>query len=141
YELNSGSLPSFFIFSTPDEETAYFKLSVQNAIAQGIPPHEIAILAHDYSSLWRWDNLQNSGVYVAGFQRMKGLEFRMVYLPSLNTLFQTVMDDEELAEIRRKLFTAMTRAKQYLILSAIESIPEPIKPILEFVTIQNVNDG
>ncbi|MDX2074950.1 MAG: UvrD-helicase domain-containing protein [bacterium] len=141
YELNSGSLPSFFIFNTPDEETTYFNLAVQNAIAQGISPHEIAILAHDYTSLWRWDNLQNSGVYVAGFQRMKGLEFRMVYLPSLNTLFQMVMDDEELAEIRRKLFTAMTRAKHYLILSTIESIPEPIKPILEFVTIQNVNDG
>ncbi|MCU0479837.1 MAG: UvrD-helicase domain-containing protein [Anaerolineae bacterium] len=140
YELASGTPPPLFFFDSVDDETAYITQTISQVIAGDVKPYEIAILAHDYTALRRWDALLNMGVYVAGFQRMKGLEFKIVYIPSLNNVLETVTDDDELSDVRRKLFTAMTRAKQHLILSAIQTIPDALKPILDYLSVQNAHN-
>lgn len=141
YELTSGAKPSLFLFDTIEDETAYWIHTIPNMMTSHLPAREIAILSHDYSSLRRWDDVQKLGVYVAGFQRMKGLEFKVVCIPTLNTILDAVDDEDELSHIRRKLFTAITRAKQHLILSAVQSIPKPFDMILDFVSVQNVKNA
>lgn len=141
YELASGTRPSLFFFNTVDDETDYLTQTILQVISADVKPHEIAILAHDYTSLWRWDVLLNVGVYVSGFQRMKGLEFKIVYIPTLDSLLETATDEDELSDMRRKLFTAITRAKQHLILSAVQVIPDPLKSILDYLSVQNADNA
>ncbi len=56
---------------------------------------------------------------------MKGLEFRVVLVPHLHTLFENA-DEAELSKAKRLLFTAMTRAREQLYLTFAGEMPKPL---------------
>ena len=75
-------------------------------------------------------------MYVNSYQKMKGLEFPIVFVPHLNSIFEAPEDEYDevfLSKQRRKLFTAMTRARDTLILSYHSEFPDLLRPLEPYV--------
>jgi superfamily I DNA/RNA helicase len=106
----------------------------------GIDTGQIAILCHSKRIVKHWKHLSKQGYYVATFNQMKGLEFRAVLIPHLNTVFDqhdTPKDDTFVGETRRRVFTAMTRARETLVLSYHGTFPQELAPINPYVQYEN----
>ena len=98
-----------------------------------MPPDEIAVLCHDHQCRETYKELSRRNVYVETFGKMKGLEFRVVFIPQVHTLFDQAVDESDITRIRQRVFTAMTRARYQLILSHYASFPAALEPILPHV--------
>lgn len=136
--LQDGPLP--LLLTTPLEasEAAWIHEHIQKLLAEGIAPQQIAILCHNRWHLRNWDSWSKRGVYVQHFDRMKGLEFHAVVIPHLHTAFTTPLDQDNVAMVRRKLFTAMTRARYRLALSCTGTLPSPLIPLIDYVQQQTI---
>lgn len=140
YELASGDQPK--LISYPDA-TKEIHLIEQQALAlrdSGIDAGQIAILCHSKRIVRHWAHLRNQGFYVDTFNRMKGLEFRAVFIPHLQTVFDhtdATRDEAFINDIRRKVFTAMTRARETLILSYQGRFPAELAAIEPYVHSEN----
>jgi superfamily I DNA/RNA helicase len=64
---------------------------------------------------------------------MKGLEFNAVFVPHLHDAFQKADADDDVSTVRRRIFTAMMRAREKLVLSYHKTLPEALQPLLEHV--------
>lgn len=138
YELASGPKPRLLTFDATEDEIIYVTKHIQQQIAQGIPPMQIAVLCHSFALARAWEKYtKNYGIYVKHFEKMKGLEFQSVFLPGLESAFHDVMDTDEIAVGRRKFFTAMTRARYYLMLTAVISLPPALAPLFDAVDIES----
>ncbi len=131
-DLESGQVP--YLALLPDKETEI--LFVYNEVARikeaDIPFHEIGLLYSNYKEEHHWKELAAIGVNVVRYNQMKGLEFRVVILPFVGAVFENKdTTDDFISDARRRLFTAMTRARQKLVMSHHgTAFPEPIKCIL-----------
>jgi hypothetical protein len=135
-DLRSGELPLLRRFANFEDEARFIEEQVQAFLQSGLPAKQIAILCHDKDDAKRWRTLERSGVYVATFGKMKGLEFRAVFLPHLNTAFdplQQPYDEVFVSNQRRRIFTAMTRARDTLVMTYHDALPEALKPIEPYV--------
>jgi hypothetical protein len=141
YDLNSGDLPLLVKCRDLMDEIGYVERSAKAAIASGTPGNQIAILCHNKRLIKHWAHLRNQGIYVASFNQMKGLEFQTVFLPNLHTVFDeanTEKEDEFISESRRRIFTAITRARTQLVLSHHgNSLPVELWPIRQYVRQEN----
>jgi hypothetical protein len=120
YDLNSGGKPLLAACRSEAHEIAYVHESVLLAMRLGVKPQDIAVLCHDKLMVKQYVDLNlEHNIHVLPFERMKGLEFKTVYLPGLGTIFNDARGGNEDAtrDVRRTLFTAMTRARVFLVLS------------------------
>jgi superfamily I DNA/RNA helicase len=131
YELGSGSLPALIACKDSDSEAAYVNEKIGELLDNGTPPNHIAILCHAKWHIDRWNQWREQGVYVQHFEKIKGLEFPVVFIPHLHDSFPQPDDADSVSSIRRKIFTAMTRARWRLTLSHQETLPQPLMPLLE----------
>ena len=138
YELGRGPLPALVSAPTPADEQRFVSAQVLALLADGAPARQIAILCHRYEDMFAWKALQQRGVYVQFFERMKGLEFLNVFVPHLHSAFDDAHDPETVAGIRRKIFTAMTRARYRLVLSHSGPLPPALAPLAEVALSENV---
>lgn len=139
-ELNEGSQPVLYKVQTVDEERQLVESEVRRLLEEGYAPNEIAVLCHRKGMLKHYAHLRDVGgfddkVYVENFERMKGLEFRAVILPEISSSFANANEEEGISQVRRKLFTAMTRARELLVMtySAEQPLPPMLEPILPHV--------
>ncbi len=138
YELSSGPKPRLLTFDSSEQEIAYVIKHIEQQVAQGVRPTHIAVLCHSFALARAWEKYtKNFGIYVKHFEKMKGLEFQSVFLPGLDSAFHDVMDAEEIAVGRRKFFTAMTRARYHLVLSAVISLPPALSPLMDAVDMES----
>lgn len=122
YELPKGERPLLVQCASRDEEIAFVEQQITRLIKAGIT--DIAILCQTHAQVKQWEKLRVQQIYVSSFARMKGLEFQAVIIPHLNQLFEgQAVDAEVITTQRRKLFTAMTRACETLILSYHGELP------------------
>lgn len=131
YELATGKKP---ILTNCRDLNQEIKLVEQNALSLkegGIAANQIAILCHNRHFVRHWAHLRDQGFYVETFNKMKGLEFRAVLLPHLHTAFDApgTKDDVFVGEMRRRIFTAMTRARETLVLSYQGNLPAELAPL------------
>lgn len=143
YELGSGNPPTLASCRDVDQEVKMVEQIALSIADTGVDPQQIAILCHSKRIVWRWAHLKDKGFYVASFNQMKGLEFRAVLIPHLNTAFDqsdTTKDDGFISETRRRIFTAMTRARETLVLSYHGSLPQELKLIEPYVEYENRTD-
>jgi thymidine kinase len=135
-ELVEGEKPYLALLENIEDENTFIHDEVLRLIGMGIEPEEIAILSPD-SNNRRWVAIKKDyGVTTLSYNRMKGLEFRVVILPMLGYLFESegTMDEGQLTDARRHLFTAMTRAREILIMSHYSlTIPHALEPILPYM--------
>ncbi len=130
YALISGAKPRLVECMGAYQETEFIKKQIQALLQAKVEPASIAILCCDHTVKKRWEYLTGQGIYVGSFERMKGLEFRAVVVPQIQEIFAGITaDDARISEKRRKVFTAMTRARETLIMSYTGSLPLPLKPL------------
>jgi hypothetical protein len=137
YELGSGPLPALIACKDQDAEIAFVGEKLQELLDNNVEPEQIAILCHNRWHLERWTNWQQRGVYVQHFEKMKGLEFAVVFIPHLQDSFPSANDPDAVTGMRRKIFTAMTRARYRLTMSYHGMLPAPLEPLLENVWCEN----
>ncbi|MBA3817206.1 MAG: ATP-binding domain-containing protein [Parachlamydiaceae bacterium] len=73
---------------------------------------------------------------MGSFKMMKGLEFDMVFVPQLQSVFvsfEADIEDDFYDKKRREIFTAITRARQTLTLSYHGSFPSELASLEPFV--------
>jgi hypothetical protein len=135
YEMNSGGKPLLAGCRNAAHEIAYIYESVRLALRLGVKPEDIAILCHDKQMVKEFVELNlEDNVNVLPFDRMKGLEFKTVYIPGLGAYFNRASgDDEASRDLRRTLFTAMTRARVFLGLSYHGALPPELQPLEPYV--------
>jgi hypothetical protein len=136
-DIQSGRLPLLASCTNKASEEKFIQHEIEKLCATGILGGEIAILCHNSKDIDRWAWMKNKyGVTVMSFDKMKGLEYRVVFLPSLETAF-TVKDahnrEHNISKNRQRVFTGMTRARQLLILSHVGNLPTELEPILPYV--------
>ncbi|RMF81390.1 MAG: hypothetical protein D6737_05225 [Chloroflexi bacterium] len=136
YELASGDKPKVILVNRVEQEIKRVEDEVNILIHNGIMPSSIAILCHTKRIIKHWAHLRNQACYVGTFNQMKGLEFHAVLIPHLHTYFQVLgqeVDSEYIDSQRKKLFTAMTRAREMLILSATGNLPTELTSLQPYV--------
>jgi hypothetical protein len=134
YELPDGYAPILAACSDADAEHAYILATIETLIDDGIAPEQIAILCHHKGIMATWKETRARGVNVTTFRQMKGLEFPIVFVPHVNRAFDPDGDAEATAAARRRMFTAMTRARSRLYLSYSGDLPDALSPLLDYVT-------
>ncbi|MBZ0307735.1 MAG: UvrD-helicase domain-containing protein, partial [Anaerolineae bacterium] len=137
-DLLEGEKPTLVQCGTIDSEVKHIEKAIQSLLNQGIPAAQIAVLCHNRHHVKRWVHLRPKGLYVEHFEKMKGLEFTVVFVPSLHSAFDNAANEEESSIIRRKIFTAMTRARHTLMLTYQNEFPTRLEPLLKYVTQEKV---
>lgn len=132
-ELASGDLPQLIAYGSAEAEERAVCEQVHALIEQDIKPANIAVLCHSKRIVRKWAGLREHGIHVSDFRTMKGLEFKAVFVPHLDNAFTDVRNDNDLSAKRRNIYTAMTRARDTLILSYHQKVPEGMSPILQYV--------
>jgi hypothetical protein len=130
--LRDGALPTLMTCLDEAAQSQWVESHIHQLMREGIPARQIAILCHNRWHLKRWESWSQRGVYVQHFDRMKGLEFQAVILPHLELAFPTPQDADSVSAMRRKLFTAITRARTHLALTCAGPLPRPLLPLLPF---------
>lgn len=122
YVLVEGQPPTLENYPSESAEVASIRQAVEHLVDSGISPKQIAILCPHKRQKANYANELRSGICVANFFAMKGLEFRVVFIPHLHTLFNGA-EDTDIGKQKRLLFTAMTRACEQLTLSFCGELP------------------
>ncbi|RMG74547.1 MAG: hypothetical protein D6711_08610 [Chloroflexi bacterium] len=141
-ELESGKIPRFVILPDKDTEVLFIYNEVSRMLQQGIAPSDIAILYHDYKDKDYWLEHEKLDINIIRYGQMKGLEFRIVILPFVGSLFEEhgkPGSEEFIRDRKIDLFTAMSRARQVLIMSHHEHFPTVLKCIEPHVYVESID--
>lgn len=141
YELGSGPLPALLTCADPEAEARYIESRIQALLEQGVPPHQIAILPPARWHLTKWTHWRDHGLVVHHVEKLKGLEFRAVFMPQLQTTFPHPDDADAVTVTRRRLFTAMTRARYRLTMTYTGILPSPLNPLLDYCWLETVDSS
>lgn len=132
-ELVDGPRPACYGCHDLDLEQAFIAGKIEKYLNDGTSPESIAILCHNRHHVRHWANHRHKNVYVDRFDNMKGKEFDVVFIPQLDRVFQHAINERAISNSRRRVFTAMTRAKTTLTLTYHEYFPEELLPIEPYV--------
>ncbi|MBA3869849.1 MAG: UvrD-helicase domain-containing protein, partial [Anaerolineae bacterium] len=138
YELGSGPMPALIVCRDSGSETTFIDDKLRDLLDGGASPGQIAILCHSKWHMDQWAEWARQGVYVQYFEKMKVLEFMVVFIPHLHDAFPHVDDADAVTVGRRKLFTAMTRARYRLVMSYQGTLPKPLEPLLDHMWCESV---
>lgn len=134
-ELRDGEKPSLLFCRDQHEESRLIDQIIRAASA--VKVGKIAILCHSPKHIKLYKSYESShDIYVAPFKKMKGLEFHLVILPGLHSSFENYTEPEAMMEKRRHIYTAMTRAREYLVMTCQGVLPPALEPILPFMQTQ-----
>jgi hypothetical protein len=132
HDLVEGAEPELILRNSDSTEVELIAHRVEELL-DTIPPEQIAILLPLKEGLSKWNQLQARGVYIRTFDRMKGMEFAAVFIPHLHRIFSAEDDVIAISEKRRRVFTAMTRARYRLTMTYQGVLPEALKPLIGHV--------
>jgi len=136
YELPCGERPKLVKCRNQADEIKFIEESTLSLISSGTKADKIAVLCHSKSMVKHWAYLRTKGVYVESFNKMKGLEFDAVFVPQIHSVFTVNGEDIEedfYDKKRRSIFTAMTRARQKLVLSYQGTFPSELAQMEPYV--------
>lgn len=138
YELGSGPLPALMACADSDTEVTFINDKLRDLLEGGAVPGKIAILCHAKWHVEQWAVWERQGIYVQNFEKIKGLEFMVVFIPHLHDAFPNSDDPDAVTVVRRKLFTAMTRARYRLVMTYQGNLPVPLEPLLPYMWCESV---
>lgn len=141
YNLPSGDLPRLIKALNIKNEINLVEETAIKALSSldSDQSEQVAILCHNKKFISSWAHLRQRGIYVNSFNKMKGLEFKTVIIPHINLLFahpEYNGNDEYIEQQKRRMFTAMTRARENLILTYNSSLPDQLSPCLPYLNQQ-----
>ncbi len=135
--IREGFPPEVRRFWQWRDERKFIAEEIDRLIASGIPGREIAILHRDNNILRRYeDAVGRAGVQIFETRKQTGLEYLVVFVPSIDVMFpkQTAeLSEDEIPRQQLEFYMTMTRAREKLYLSYVEYWPEFLDPIKPFV--------
>jgi hypothetical protein len=142
YQLPEGDMPTLIHFESEEEEQAYIRRCIKDFAVQK-SEEKFAVLCHSRTIADHFDGVKTDHIYVNTFRKMKGLEFHTVFVPSLHSIMEVSeqSDEYEVSAWRRKMFTAMTRARQSLIISYVKVFPTYLSAMLPHVQSVSFENG
>jgi hypothetical protein len=134
YRLREGESPKLICFSSQAEEIQFLQVQVARLLSQGVSPKSIAVIFPEAKLLERkFEWAKPLQIYAKSFRNVKGLEFEHVFVVCLDML-DVPMDDEVLvARTRKRIYTMMMRARDYLALTCTGNLPAVVQPIENYV--------
>jgi hypothetical protein len=130
-EISSGDLPILLECADMNSEFEAVESRIDALLNAGVKAHKIAVLCHSHYVMNQFKDLEKRGCILKTFGTMKGLEFQAVFVPHLQDVFQRADAEDGISTVRRKIFTAMTRAKELLVISYQNTLPDALQPLLE----------
>jgi hypothetical protein len=129
YRLREGDKPKLICFPTQAAELQFLQDAVNKLLSQGVSSRAIAIIFPESKGLERkFEWAKPLQVYAKSFRNVKGLEFEHVFVVCLD-LLDVPMDDETLvAKTRKRVYTMMMRARDYLTLTYTDKLPTVVQP-------------
>lgn len=137
YELRHGARPQLFRFASRKAEAEYVRLEIERMRQRDeIPAKDIAIVHHP-------NHLDDWAVILARYRvrlytpdTVKGHEFKYVFVPQINLYLDddpAHLDEAYIRDVRKRLFIALSRAKEQLTLSHYGTLPPPFAALLQHV--------
>jgi hypothetical protein len=131
--MRSGQRPLLSQFKTMEEDLNYIQSRVQGLIQEGVSSSQIAVLSARKKYINTIKNaLHNDEIIVDTFYQFKGLEYQYVFLPGVQELFRTEMDQDEISSKLRLVYMGMTRAREYLFINYRGPLPTPLNALLDY---------
>lgn len=106
----SGDIPSVHQYSTKAQEVEHIKKEISDLIQSGLLPNEIAILHTKDYIIKRYKDSVPSGVQIDDISRRTGTEYKAVFIPQIQDLFQS-SSINNIAKKQMLFYTAITRAR------------------------------
>lgn len=134
--LRRGRRPELRRFSSPSEEFAFIRTTIEYLLGRGYSPQQIAVLHRRKTGVETLKrHLRGLDVPVETFHSQKGLEYEVVFLSQLQEAFagSECWSEEDLSQERRLVYMAMTRARELLYLNYEGSWPKPLEGVLNYV--------
>ena len=138
--MRDGPLPQVHRFSSWAAEREFAVREIEALIRHaGILPHEIGILHEKKHVHKRYRPLVPQGVQLYEVKRQTGLEYKAVFIPRVQDLFDRaggISWEEYVGRERLKSYMTMTRARTRLYLLYENRWPrllEPIRPYVEWI--------
>jgi superfamily I DNA/RNA helicase len=133
YEVSSGEVPLLIECADMPHEITMIAKGIEALLDAGVKGEHIAALCHNHAVMHQLKPLEKYGCVMKTFGTMKGLEFQAVFVPHLHDVFQRADADDAVSTVRRRIFTAMTRARETLVLSYQGTLPHALQPLLPYV--------
>lgn len=137
--LRDGPLPEVHFFPSAKLQRDFIISEIGRLIEGGVIASEIGILHEEKHVLDRYRSRVPAGVQLYELKRQTGLEYKAVFLPQVQQLFERTVGvswEEDKARNLLKFYMAMTRARDHLYLLYCQQWPkllEPIRPHVERV--------
>lgn len=148
----AGQMPQIITVSSGQDELTRVVNEIRSLLGSGVPPGHILVLHADWQGAERalarlrvefgqkavedpHDTARRDCLRVCSLGAATGLESPIVFLLGVHELFETeqsvTLSAEERSEVvrdnARKLYMAMTRAGQRLVMTYIGDVPEPLR--------------
>jgi superfamily I DNA/RNA helicase len=133
YEVSSGEMPRLIECVDLPHEITMIAKRIEALLDTGVKAEHIAVLCHNHYVMNQLKPLEKYGCVMKTFGTMKGLEFQAVFVPHLHDVFQRADADDAVSTVRRRIFTAITRARETLVLSYQGTLPPALQPLLLYV--------
>ena len=133
--LRDGERPEIHYFPHRDAEIKFIQSKVAVLVETGILPNEICILhtqSHTLNKYKKETKLPN-GVHVEELKRVTGMEYKVVFIPQIQDLFDRDTSlgwDKDIANRQITFYMGMTRTRDKLYLSYQKTLPKYLEPIL-----------
>lgn len=130
--LREGRRPEIHKFPTWVSEKQFIRDRIAGLIYEGYLPGEIAILHSKKYVLEEFSDLKSMGVITDELRRETGMEYKVVFLPKINDLFERdpgISLEEWNAQQQVTCYMAMTRARDLVFLLMEGKWPSLLKPI------------
>jgi hypothetical protein len=130
--MREGRRPEVHKFRTWVSEKQFIRDRIEGLIYEGYLPSEIAILHSKKYVLEEFHDLKSIGVITDEIRRETGMEYKVVFLPKINDLFDRdpgVSLEEWNAQQQVTCYMAMTRARDLIFLLMEGKWPPLLKPI------------
>lgn len=138
-ELRDGGLPQIHEFNSLGDQRDFVRSEIRNLVNRGISPEDIAILHNKKFVIDDYSDLISEGITVGEIRRQTGMEYKAVFLPKIANFFIANDLDDKRSEERNlaNLYTAITRAKDFVYILHEEKRPKELIPLLEYSEIIN----
>lgn len=138
--LRQGEKPHFYKIPTLEEEIEFVGKMCNNLITSGLLPGEIAILHTKKHVIEKYKANLLQGIKIDDLTRRTGMEYKAVFIPQLQHLFDRNIDiswEENIAKNQQMFYMAITRARDWFYICGNEKFPKELEPILLKITVHD----
>lgn len=135
-DLRDGPLPEVHFFPTVKLQQDFVVSEIGRLVKDGVIPSEIGILHEEKYVLDSYRSRVPSGIQLYELKRQTGLEYKAVFLPQVQELFERAVGvswEDYKAKNLLKSYMAMTRARDHLYLLYCQQWPQLLEPIRPYV--------